>query len=250
MCPGRKKGAWDAVRFQWSSESIRWYREAAEYGDFHRNIAKLLRTCVEGADSLCDLGCGLGYLDAELSPWVARIEALDICREAVISLGNMTKARKIRNIFPVCGDWEARLDGERPQIALLSFFGNLNDERQFRRVYAFPRSTLIYITNTDRKSNLSPSGISRREKACGEQFSALLERLDIPYISRRAELEFGQPFASRGDAEAFVEYYYPGCTAAERKEFLCSRLERRDGGYYLPNQKSLEIFIFYKEEEQ
>lgn len=250
MRPGRKKGAWDAVRFQWSSESIRWYREAAEYGDFHRNIAKLLRTCVEGADSLCDLGCGLGYLDAELSPWVARIEALDICREAVISLGNMTKARKIRNIFPVCGDWEARLDGERPQIALLSFFGNLNDERQFRRVYAFPRSTLIYITHTDRKSNLSPSGISRREKACGEQFSALLERLDIPYISRRAELEFGQPFASRGDAEAFVEYYYPGCTAAERKEFLCSRLEQRDGGYYLPNQKSLEIFIFYKEEEK
>lgn len=237
------------MRFQWSQESIRWFRQAAEQGQFHKKVAELLRPYVTGAETLLDLGCGAGYLSMALSPYIKKIESVDRDRNVLQVLKESAQEKHISNIRPVCMPWRQRLKGEKAQILLMSFFGNIRTERQLREFSSLCEKRFIYIVNSDRKSGLSPSGTDNRKKTYTEDFRGFLDRNNILYECFEEQLEFGQPFFRMEEAAEFVKYYYPMADEKERNEFLDSHLMRiAQEEWYLPNLKKVGIFIIQKEE--
>ena len=56
--------------FEWTQESIAYMDDACRRTDFHWKLAAELQPYLRETDSVCDAGCGLGYLSLSLAPYV------------------------------------------------------------------------------------------------------------------------------------------------------------------------------------
>ena len=61
--------------FEWTEERVSFMADACERTDFHEKLAALLSPYLKKTDSVCDAGCGLGYLSLALSPLVGHVTA-------------------------------------------------------------------------------------------------------------------------------------------------------------------------------
>lgn len=235
------------MSFHWTNNSIRWYAQAAEACSFHQEIAKRLTTHLTKEDIVCDLGCGLGYLDFSIAPYVKTIKAIDTDPLAFSFLTNRL-INSPTNIIPIFSDYKDYLSTSPVDIVLMSFFGNIRDIKHFYEFYNFCKKKFIYIVNGEKASQLSPTNTSPlREKVYAKEFAYFLEEHSIPYHFESVTLEFGQPFSTYEDAIDFLTHYYPHCTRKEQEKFLNITLQQTTNGFYLPNQKEIGIFIIEKE---
>lgn len=88
------------MNFNWNSDTIRWYQEADKYTGFFKNVAGLIAPRLEDCSTLCDIGCGLGIVDLELSKYIKRIACIDINKAAITALKKSIEDSKITNIEP------------------------------------------------------------------------------------------------------------------------------------------------------
>lgn len=110
------------MNFDWNPNTVRWYQDANEYSFFFKNIAGLIAPGLEGYSTLCDIGCGLGLIDLELSKSIKCITCIDINRVAIEALKKSVEDRKITNIKPRvmdCNDIAESWD-----VIYISFFGS------------------------------------------------------------------------------------------------------------------------------
>ena len=63
--------------FEWTEERVSFMADACERTDFHEKLAALLAPYLKKTDSICDAGCGLGYLSLALSPLVGHVTAAE-----------------------------------------------------------------------------------------------------------------------------------------------------------------------------
>lgn len=115
------------MNFDWNPQTIQWYEDANAYSGFFRKVAGLIAPMLQGYATLCDIGCGLGLLDLELSSSIPQITCLDINENALAALRKNIEAGKIANIEPRLRDCE-NLEGEWDVICI-SFFGSKEFER-------------------------------------------------------------------------------------------------------------------------
>lgn len=55
------------MNFDWNPRTIQWYEDANSYSGFFKKVAQRIAPKLQGYFTLCDIGCGLGLLDLELS---------------------------------------------------------------------------------------------------------------------------------------------------------------------------------------
>lgn len=89
--------------FRWTDDMIRFMADAADKTDFHRRLASELLPWLHPDDTVCDAGCGLGYLSLALAPHVRHITAAERDAAALAVLERELAARHIENVTPLCG---------------------------------------------------------------------------------------------------------------------------------------------------
>ena len=82
--------------FTWTPEMIRLMQNANARSEYHRQLAAILAPKLAGCRTLCDAGCGLGYLSLALAPYVRRVTAADRSEAALDVLRQNCAARGIR----------------------------------------------------------------------------------------------------------------------------------------------------------
>lgn len=213
------------MTFIWDDDRIRWYEQASGYSDFHRRLADFLLPYLLPNDRICDWGAGLGRLSLELAPHVAHIDCVDQDARVLKTLEEEAGRRGIHNITTHAGRvQDMDLVGD---VSLMVFFGTPVQlmfsllDRTFR--------LLIRVMNADRPG--LPPG---RETA--QEVREALERAGIPFQVLGARLEFGQPFLSWDDADAYLARY-----GGDRGALV----ETRDSRYplYLPKGKDLLLLL-------
>lgn len=234
------------MRFTWSGESIQWFLDASTYTGFHSILAQKIAPWLEPGYSLCDIGCGLGRIDLELASYVRKLTALDINSDVTGILKADAQKQKLHHISVICKNvtaFEGQFD-----VVLMSFFGK--SEKDMSHYFHLCRKKMIRIVNVENKSSLYPGRHRRTKKDTASIVSQELAEQGFSYHLDTESIEFGQPFRTKAAAESFVRFHAPEIMGQELEKFLQEHLEqtgRSDFPFYLPNQKTLGIFVIDKE---
>lgn len=232
----------------WDHQTLEWYIRAAEQNEYHARMAALVAPLIPAGETVCDLGCGAGYLSQALLKYIPQVTALDRDDAALEVLRRRSVGQRGLEILEadasaLPGDWVW-------DNLVLCFFGRITKEENLKRYLSHARKRLIYIVNSDTRSSFSASGRSHCDKEYVSRVSAFLEQNQIPYQLEECALEFGQPLASLAEAEAFVRRYSPRGYEWQVEEKLEQRLQLRpDGSWYMPHQKRFGIFTIEKKEQ-
>lgn len=226
------------MNFDWNSNTIRWYQEANKYSSFFENLAALIAPRLEGYSTLCDIGCGLGLIDLELSKSINRITCIDINKAAIEALKKSIEGKNITNIEPRVMD--SHDIEESWDIIHTSFFGSRELESFLPHC-----KKLIAVVSKKNEAELYPDKYRRFHKMTAEEVEQELLHKGVDFSLKYVSLEFGQPLVSKEDAQNFVMTQAPGINAADLEEFLSLHL--RETGelkypFIIPRKKSMGIF--------
>ncbi|MCC8123476.1 MAG: class I SAM-dependent methyltransferase [Oscillospiraceae bacterium] len=228
------------MRAGWNENTLRWMCDASAYTGFHRDLAERLRAQMLSGGTLCDLGCGPGFIDFELAGDMSHITCIDQSAPALAFLQAQAAALGHNNLTAVCQDANM-LSGTWDTI-MSSFFGNASQACAWLP-HARDRVVLV-LANSAAPSfgNSHPRKHNTLIRAVNE-----LEQANIHFHVQRATLEYGQPFASMQDADTFVRVYGTG----EEDCFLYTNIQetgRADFPFYLPQPKPLGILTILRSE--
>ena len=194
--------------FEWNPDKIRFRIDSVRRSTFHKQIARVLAGKFDDPSviSLCDAGCGLGYLSLALSEHFKQITAIDISPIALSVLQKETESRGIRNIEILQEDL---LDDPSVVPALydsmvFSFFGNISEILQI----AVPRcrNRIFILKKNDHHHRFSISHAVREHDSMAWALADLRER-GLPFTKEDMSIEDGQPLRSLDDAELFFRLY-------------------------------------------
>ncbi len=231
--------------YHWTPDMIRFMADASAYCDYHQQLAEMLLPYLGTAEHICDAGCGLGDLSIALAPSVSRITCVDIKPQAAAFLRAQCTAKNIPNIEVLEGDIR-HLPPRKPYDGMIfCFFGKSEEILEIAGSQC--RGTVAVI-----KKNYSVHRFSVGNYPTGpDGFSlmqALLTERNIPFESRTASLEFGQPFRCFEDIRAFYNCYSRDKDPALLTDaFLRSRVVetgREDFPLYMPHKRQIGMICF------
>lgn len=224
---------------------IRFMADASAYCDYHQRLAEMLLPVFGKAKHICDAGCGLGDLSIALAPSVPRITAVEIKPQAAAFLRTHCTAKDIRNVEVLEGDIRL-LPPQMPYDGMIfCFFGK--SEEILEIAGAQCRGTVAVI-----KKNYSVHRFSAGNYPTGpdgySRMQALLTERKIPFESRTASLEFGQPFRCFEDIRVFFSCYSRDEDPSILTDgFLRSKVVetgREDFPLYMPHQRQIGMICF------
>lgn len=226
------------MNFTWDPTTIKWYQEANAYSQFFKNIADLIVPKLNDCVTFCDIGCGLGLIDLELSKYITHITCIDINEPAIHTLKKNIAHRNIKNIEPhlmSCDDIHGTWD-----VIYTSFFGSHDPEKFLPYC-----KKQIAVVNKKTSPYASIEKYKTFHKNTCDQVAATLDKKRLPYSLTEVTLEFGQPLTSIEEGKQFVLNHYPKVNADDLNHFLSQNLietKQEDYPFYLPKKKSLGIF--------
>ena len=235
----------EEIMFKWTEESIEWYRRAAFYTQYHVNLKKVLTPFFSKNEEICDIGCGLGYLDLELAPVVAGIVAVDREKKVTDILSGLASERNLKNLTVMCDDWSV-LPEECCDTLIMSAFGNI--QKYLEDYLKICRKRIIIIRKSPKENLDGFSSVYNRRR--------IMEQ-DVEYVKQRGlntdlkffDTEFGQPLKNKKEAERFVRHYRLMPDHMTMDQYLRIHLKKSSGGkypYYFPNKKEMYMFTIEK----
>lgn len=225
------------MKYKWS-ESITLYEEAVRYHDFYRKLAGRLRTYIEPGWTVCDIGCGGGYLSLELAGFVPDVLAVDIDPEALEVLREAVNAQGLSNIRIRLADF-CTAEPEPCDVAVLCQCGDI--ETEFDILRRWGKRRMIWVMRASAQANFSAEDKNRHPVY---DYRGVLDARGLGYRAEEIVLPFGQPFKTFDDALAFLRSHDPYPEEEALRGHLEKVLERvdKDGfSYYLPNIKELTL---------
>ena len=233
--------------FQWTDESIDWWKRAVPYSDYYKILIRIFREYLSRDETIFDIGCGLGNVSLELSPFVRRIKGFDINERVLNEFKKEIQRRGIDNISVSSEKWEKFKEPKCDTVIACSFGIMKNDLNSFLKI-ARKQVLVVRGRKEDPGMPVLPQG---KEYRAGEEEKYLQEQ-KIPYYKRIVYAEFGQPLRSREEAVEFVRFY--GMNDEEKiNAFLDNKLITLQQGrdrYFLPNRKEVVIFVIPKEDRR
>lgn len=229
--------------FHWSGDSIRWYRNAADFGDYYEKLADRILSALPPAPNLCDVGCGIGALALRLAPRCRALTGIDVMPRTLEVLEQAAASAGLRNMRTVLGDFKTLEPPEMPYDAMVFCqFGG--PAKYYERARAWCRGKLFFIGNAAPGRNFSATEELDKE-VCYPEDIAYLDSAGAKYTCEFLRLSLGQPFTDRADAEQFMLHYDKSSTPEEVRVYLDERLrETGDARFplYLPCEKQMVVF--------
>lgn len=233
------------MRIVWNRQTVDWFRHASEYTGYNRALGKILRAHIPPHTTLCDVGCGAGLIDMELASHCRHITCVDIAPGAVEAVTEEAAGRGIANLTPLCLDG-AELKGAWDTVLALFHGGSCCMQRYFSHA----RQRMILAVYDQQRGSFGPAHRKRVKRHGAAQVQASLDELGVVYTVEHHALEYGQPFCSWEEGQAFVRAYCQPMEEWELEEYLKAQLlptGREDFPYYLPKTKRFSLFIIEKE---
>ena len=227
----------------WTQTSAEWYDLASEYTGYHDRLLEHLIPLLKPEDHCCEIACGTGALARKVAPHVSSYTANDVDASALSFLKNRLMEPGSPNIRILEGDWQEVLAGRHYDVVLASYYGvpvalwpDLCSIVSRRFIAICPRDEQW---RKKRRGRETPD-----QRVLKLETPAMIrdfcDNQGIPFVSQPLDLEFGQPFRSRHEAEAYIRYYYR-LEGADISRFIDQKLCIRDGILYFPKKKEIEI---------
>lgn len=236
------------MKLVWNEQTVRWCRSASAYTGYYEKLAELLLRHIPCRDTLCDIGCGAGLIDLELSPHIGQITCVDISAEAVNAVEESVRQRGIGNVSAVCAD-ALDLQGQWETVIAL-FFGGYDLVKKY---LPLTKDRLILAVHEESRGSFGPAGRKAHKCSDVKTVQAFLKSQGICYHLERGALEYGQPFVDRAEAETFVKAYSTPMPQEELDAYLEAHLVhtgREDFPLYLPKLKRFGLFILRRDENE
>ena len=221
----------------WTPDTVRFQRDAAQYGSYHKTLAARLAAHLPPGAHVCDVGCGLGYLSRALAPYCKRVTAIDSEPLALDVLRKDTP----ENVEVFEGDVFTLSPDRRFDAMVFCFFGTMDETLLLARKHCHGKVIVVKRGWTQHRFSLQSESV--RRDAC-EDAERYLRTRGIPFLREELTLDMGQPFRSKEDAVRFFEAY--GSEAVTFSDVEARLVKTGDTAfpYYLPQEKPLGIFIF------
>lgn len=222
--------------FQWNEGMVAYMDRAARHTRYYQTLAEQIGTRLGKNDRICDAGCGLGYLSLALAEYVGTVEAVDVSEEALdILRSNCAERFNIRPIHADIHTWETA-----PYDAMVfCYFGRMEQIIEIARRLC--KGRLYIIKGRSSRHLFSKDGeCTWRETA--DMAAEWMQAQGIAYEETQLDLELGQPFLSRADAERFATLYGGKEGGAA---WISNQLGEDPAGkyaWYLPIAKPVTIF--------
>lgn len=197
--------------FEWNPDKIRFRIDSVQRSTFHQQIARVLAGKFDDPSSvsLCDAGCGLGFLSLALSEHFKQITSIDISPLALSVLQRETAMRGIRNISILQEDllYDPEVIPGLYDGMVFSFFGNVSEILQI----ADPRchNRIFILKKNDHHHRFSVSHALREHDSMAWALKDLREQ-GLRFTKEDMSIEDGQPLRSLEDAELFFRLYARG----------------------------------------
>ena len=223
--------------FKWTQESIAYMDDACRRTDFHRKLTAELQPYLRETDSVCDAGCGLGYLSLSLAPYVGAVTAVERDSQALAVLEREVKARGIGNVTAVQDDVLAYRPDTRFDAMVFCFFGSI--EEILAAAARCCRGTVLAVVRNDVRHRFSGKsrgpGRHSYETAC-----RILTEKGISFTTRTASFAFDQPFRSLEAARRFFELY------GGSEDWRARLVETGDPEFpwHLPSRRDFGLIVF------
>lgn len=231
--------------FEWTEERVSFMADACERTDFHTKLAALLSPYLKKTDSVCDAGCGLGYLSLALAPLVGHVTAAERDDRALDVLRRQLARRHIRNVTPLCTDVLAYTPPVPFDAMVFCFFGSM--EEILAAALRQCRGTVLAVVRDDvcHRFSGAPRAPGRHsfDAACG-----VLDAHGIPYTAQRAALDFPQPFRTLEDARTFLTLYGGGAPAEDDLRTKLISTGDPDFPWQLPGVRRFGMIAFTMKE--
>ena len=221
----------------WTPDTVRFRRDAAQYGTYHKTLANHLAAYLPPDAHVCDAGCGLGDLSRALAPYCKRVTAIDSSALALAVLREDTP----ENVEICEGDIFTLPPAERYDAMVFCFFAAMDDALLLSKKHC--RGKVILVKRGWTQHRFSLQDESARRDAC-EEAERYLRTRGIPFLREDLTLDVGQPFRSQEDAMRFFSAY--GNETVTFSDIEARLVKTLDAvfPYYLPQEKPLGIFIF------
>lgn len=223
---------------RWTPEIIRYLLAAAEHCQYYTELARRLAPYLSASDRVCDAGCGVGLLSQALLPYCREVVAADRSAAALEELRRRVAGQP--GLRLQLGDIAA-LPPEEPYDAMVfCLFGGVEEALSLAARQC--EGTVLLVRRDYTHHQFSSGG--RLSGQTAADMEAALARRGIRCQTQRFTLEFGQPFRSLDDAEAFFRLYSRDGQIPDRASLVRRLVDsgRADYPLYLPNPKPLCLF--------
>lgn len=230
------------VRPWWTTQKIDWYVRASMCSDFHKRLACEIAGMVPREKSILEVGCGLGYITAQLAKMGHDVCGIDndekVIEKAQELHGNPASKRvkpigkqHTRNQQSLFGLEDYRTSHRMANVVLAVFCGRIEEEG----LGAFERlatEKIIYIVSQHKSNNL------KRDKTA--EICTYLEKSGHHFTFKELSLRFDQPFTSQEEAAIFLELQHGNVNLPVKR----SKGPYKDQyPYVFENEKKMSIFV-------
>ena len=227
----------DTVKERWSADAVAFMRDACEYGAFHKELAEQIRPYLPADGHICEPGCGLGYLSAELAAFCRQVTAVDLSASAI----NFAKKRhNADNLNICCGSVYAMNDSYDAMV--FCYFGRTHEILELAKKYCRGNTVILKRCCAEHRFSI---GQTRSRHEPDDMISVLKENR-VSFTHKLLTMEFGQPFVSLEAAVRFFAFYDKS-GAEINTETVLPRLQEISHPvfrYYLPEKRTMDLIVF------
>lgn len=213
--------------FTWDDKSIKWFSESSKNTSFHKIIASKIIPYLDYNKTLLSLGSGLGFLERELSSYVASMTLVDNSDKAIEYL----KKNKEEKQTIIKANWQdIKIQND---YLLLSFFSRMYVEDTLDEFFKLTKRYIFYLVN-ERRSD----------------FQAVKEYLidkKAHFKYERMEIEFDQ-ILEENEVSQYLYKYYSNASETKKLKLLKEFKPINENKLVFKNKKKVVLFIISKGE--
>lgn len=217
--------------YWWTPQKIDWYVRASKCSDFHEKLACEIAERIPKDKSILEVGCGLGYITAQLAKMGYAVCGIDNDEKAI------KRAHELHEGLPrQSGSKELfaledyRTSHRRADVVLAVFCGRIDEEG----LGAFERlanERVIYIVSQHKSNSL------RHDRTAG--ICAYLEENGYRFTLKELTMHFDQPFESLEEATRFLELQHGDGNLPVKKNEGAGKDQYP---YVFENEKKMSLF--------
>ncbi|MBR5228564.1 MAG: methyltransferase domain-containing protein [Firmicutes bacterium] len=224
----------------WTEKRIEWYQRAVAWNRFDRVLADHICRFINEGETVCDMGCGTGYVAMELARRGYETTAFDMNEVTMAYLRQEVPARGLQDKLSLIeGSWDdLDVEGMWDNVVMV-FAGHM--DKELEKFIRFCRKRLIVIIRESRKSHVQASGITPQIHTKPADIEKVLRcrRYEmVPVVT-----EFGQPLESMEEAVEYLKTF--GADTESEKSALKNIIRCFDSEYtyFLPNEKKMRMYV-------